>query len=133
MPTQPRSKGKFSREKGKRGEREVVKLLEDAWGILGRWSFRAARVLTESREGSMDVECSDAFGRIPVAIQVKNCSAKPGYYMRKAYAEAREKNRGLTPIGFVKDPKYGWVAIVPPIIAAAGIAAYADWAGKEAR
>lgn len=53
--------GKFSRDKGKRGERELFKILND---YLGEPLF--GRNLIQSREGGAD---SDS--QLPVAIEVK--------------------------------------------------------------
>ena len=108
------------REKGKRGELEVAKILRECGFCEPH--FDAARK-DERREGSFDVQLyrlhHDAPKEpLPFAIQVKNTARNWGFYMLNAFREAA-RNVGYEPIGVVKIPtKPGnikrdqWVAVV---------------------
>lgn len=100
-------RGRMSREKGKRGEREVKNIFQFWFKEHGIDDIEARRVLTESREGSFDVEIGppgDASERLPWAIQVKNVSSQYGGFMLKGFREALHWDTEYEPVGVVKIP-----------------------------
>lgn len=96
--------GKVSRQRGKQGEREVVQLYNALFDELGIDDLKARRILTESREGSFDVEVVRVnphelpavvpVSALPWAIQVKNVSANHGAYLLNAWREAKAGGGG---------------------------------------
>lgn len=113
-----------AKKKGNEGEREVAKVFNEEFALRSV-DLLARRILTETREGSYDVEIVWGIGspederdvrrdrsREPVldyTIQVKNVTSRYGSYLYKAWLEARAYSDDRVPIGCVKVPsKKGW-------------------------
>ena len=86
---------KASRDKGKRGEREVVALLRDL--------YQDARRGFQSRQGDdeADVECT------PWWIEVKRVKAQEA--PRKAMAQAVDATDGRPPVVFTRRDNSDWL------------------------
>jgi hypothetical protein len=113
--------GKPQREKGARGERQVVGVLNATFSELGFDDLEAKRILTESREGSFDVEIVGlARGDIDPIIQVKNWK-RTGLHRAFSEADTVESALGypfglITPVGVSRETVNGrreWVAALP--------------------
>lgn len=96
--------GKASREKGKRGERELAALLTEA-------GFPAERAQQyKGNAGSFDVTCP-SLERLGLVIEVKNV-ARPtiGPWLAKAEEDAGPLQE---PVVFWRKPRGRWYAILP--------------------
>jgi hypothetical protein len=109
MPKKPKKKrltpkqGRAIRDKGIRGEREVITLLR---AVLGE-GFTVQRVLTETRSGSHDIDIHHFGFDFPIGtVQVKNVESRFGNYLLQAWREANEgtADQRSLPIGVVKVP-----------------------------
>ena len=93
--------GKFSRDKGKRGEREVVNILRDELGSdleIGR------------NHAQCDKGGSDIAGNLPYSIEVKNHDkTSVGLWWQQACKQATP---GKAPVLIYKVPYKGWRVVL---------------------
>lgn len=97
--------GKFSRDKGKHGEREVCKLISKELGI------ECKRKLGAEREGGDDIT------DVPfLSIEVKRReSLSVGAWWKQAVEQAARHNPPRIPILFYRKSSEEWTVIVPPV------------------
>ncbi len=108
--------GKSQREKGKRGERQVVTIFNESFERYGV-PIRAERNLEESHStagNSYDIRFLDDGEHLPdYQIQVKNWKKTA---LARAFSEAEGAGEGASPIGVSRETVNGrreWVAAVP--------------------
>lgn len=113
MPKVGNTNGLYCRNKGKRGEREVAKLISDLLGF-------------EVKRNHGGTSCDDLEGVPGWSIEVKNCSKdERRLWWAQTVLQARRADK--TPVLIYRLPRKGWRAVWPVFTVALLTGEQQDW------